>query len=44
MFEAYVNGNVAYVKWVCKMYTAYILYLYAYIIHVAAYVKRVSDI
>jgi hypothetical protein len=42
IYIAYVNGDIAYVKWICKMYTAYILYLTAYIIQIAAYVKRVA--
>ena len=38
IYIAYVNGDIAHVKWICKMYNAYILYLTAYI------VKHVSDI
>ena len=44
IYVTYVNGDIAHVKWICKMYTAYILYLTAYFINVATYVKHVSDI
>ena len=43
IYITYVNGDIAHVKWICKMYTAYILYLSGYI-YLATYVKHVSDI